>query len=157
MNIYSSIRFDHEHHRDLIQTLLDTEGDSARRRDFWSQFYYDVKSHAAAEEECFYAEMMGHPKGQDRARHSVAEHKELDDLMEELNGIEFSSPQWLQKFKHLADEYIHHIEEEEDEIFERAQSIFDGSESKQMAELFKHRKSEERKLIKEKSENKLKV
>ena len=55
---------------------------SSRRRELWKQFYYDVGGHAAAEEETFYSPLMEKEDGQPKGRHSVAEHKELDDIIQ---------------------------------------------------------------------------
>ena len=49
-SIYDAIKSDHDDHRTLLEQIADTEGDSAARREAWRSFYYEVKSHAAAEE-----------------------------------------------------------------------------------------------------------
>mgnify|MGYP001371336392 CR=1 FL=1 len=50
-DIYKTIEEDHGKHRGLLGAIGETSGDSAERRRLWNQFYYEVKSHAAAEEE----------------------------------------------------------------------------------------------------------
>ena len=50
-SIYDAIKSDHDEHRSLLEKISETEGDSTARRDAWKTFYYEVKSHAAAEEE----------------------------------------------------------------------------------------------------------
>ena len=103
-SIYDAIKQDHDNHRKLLSTLEDTSGDTATRREAWEEFYRDVKAHAAAEEETFYSKLISKTWGQDAARHSVHEHQQLDDLMEELNEADMASPDWLQKFKTLRHE-----------------------------------------------------
>ncbi len=114
-----------------------------------------MKSHAAAEEETFYSKLMERPEGQDDARHSVAEHKEMDDLMEELNGMDMSSPAWLAKFKQLRHDYEHHMEEEEEDIFAQARAVFDDQQAERFAKDFGARKEAERKLVDEKAADSL--
>ena len=53
--IYQVLKSDHDSHRQLLAKIAQTQGDSLERRELWQQFYYDVKSHAAAEEESFYS------------------------------------------------------------------------------------------------------
>ena len=154
-DIYTAIKDDHDEHRALLDRIGKTEGDSEERREAWNQFYYDVKSHAAAEEETFYSKLISKTWGQDAARHSVHEHQQLDDLLEELNDMEMSSSGWLQKFKTLKDEYLHHIDEEEDEVFSRAREEISDSEIEGYGERFLKRKEEERKLVDEKVEDSL--
>ena len=149
-DIYSAIKSDHDKHRELLTRLSETSGDSEERRSAWAEFYEDVKSHAAAEEETFYSKLISKTWGQDAARHSVHEHQQLDDLMEELNEMDMSSPGWLQKFKTLQHDYEHHIEEEEKEVFTRAREVIDDSEIEGYGERFAARKKEERGLIDEK-------
>ena len=154
-NIYQAIKDDHDDHRKLLDRIEDTSGDSEDRRKAWREFYYDVKSHAAAEEETFYSTLISETWGQDSARHSVHEHQEIDDLMEELNGMDMSSPGWLTKFKQLRHDYEHHIDEEEDEVFARAREVVDASKEDEIGERFLKRKEEERGLVDEKVEDSL--
>ena len=154
-DIYSAIKADHDRHRSLLETLSDSSGDSEERRKAWEEFYHDVKSHAAAEEETFYSKLITETWGQEHARHSVHEHQELDDLMEELNEMDMSSPGWLQKFKTLRHDYEHHTDEEEDEVFTRARGITPDSEIKGYGSRFEARKKEEAQLIEEKREDAL--
>ena len=154
-SIYDAIKADHDEHRALLETLADTSGDSQLRKDAWKKFYYEVKSHAAAEEETFYSKLISKTWGQDSARHSVHEHQQLDDLMEELNEMDMSSPGWLTKFKTLRHDYEHHIDEEEDEVFTRAREVIPDSEIEGYGERFEARKKEERKLVDEKVEDSL--
>lgn len=153
--IYDLIERDHESHRRLLRDIADTQGDFAARRALWQKFYYDVKAHAAAEEETFYAKLMEDSRGQDDARHSVAEHKELDDIIEELNTMEFSSPGWLNRFATLKHDYEHHMEEEENEIFDKARQVFETSEVAAFAEKFVDRKEAERDLVDRKAQQSL--
>lgn len=155
MSIYEKIEQDHGLHRDLLNKLAETEGDSEERRRLWKKFYYDVKAHAAAEEETFYSKLMEDPSGQDDARHSVAEHKEMDDIMEELQVMDFSSPGWLTRFKTLKHDYEHHMEEEEDDIFSKAREVFDNDEINAIGERFDKRKDAERELVDDKAEQSL--
>lgn len=149
-SIYEAIKADHDRHRDLLETISETSGDSQKRREAWDEFYHEVKSHAAAEEETFYSKLISKTWGQDAARHSIHEHKELDDLMEELNDIDMSSPGWLQKFKTLRHDYLHHIDEEEDDLFTRAKEVIPQSEISGFGDRFLARKKEELKLVDEK-------
>jgi len=154
-DIYSAIKADHDHHRTLLDRISETSGASEDRKKAWREFYYHVKSHAAAEEETFYSKLISKTWGQDAARHSVHEHQQLDDLMEELNEMDMSSGGWLEKFKVLRHDYEHHIEEEEDEVFARAREVIPESEIEGYGDRFNARKEEERKLVDEKVEDSL--
>ncbi|WP_300376466.1 hemerythrin domain-containing protein [Henriciella sp.] len=153
--IYETLKKDHDRHRKLLATIADTQGASDERKKAWDDFYYDVSAHAAAEEETFYSKLMAKEDGQPEGRHSVAEHKELDDMMEELNEIEFSSPAWLQKFKDLRHRYEHHMEEEEDDVFPVAKDVIGKDGNEKIGSAFEKRKEDEIELVEEKAEEKL--
>tara|TARA_R110002049_G_scaffold307712_2_gene509066 strand:- start:40792 stop:41268 length:477 start_codon:yes stop_codon:yes gene_type:complete len=154
-SIYDAIKADHDEHRTLLNTLAETTGASDERRAAWDRFYHDVKSHAAAEEETFYSKLISKTWGQDAARHSVHEHQQLDDILEELNEMDMASPGWLTRFKTLKHEYEHHIDEEEDEIFTRAKEVIGEEKNEEFGAKFEARKKKERKLIDEKREDSL--
>lgn len=117
MTIFEAIRSDHETQRTLIDLVVKTEGASDGRKELFERLKRELTSHAAAEERYFYVPLMEVDLTQDAARHSVAEHKELDDFIEQLEGYDMSGSQWLQTAKELADRLVHHLDEEETEVF----------------------------------------
>lgn len=154
-SIYDAIKKDHAHHRALLNTIAETTGDSDERKAAWEEFYHDVKSHAAAEEETFYSTLMSQTWGQDSARHSVHEHEQMDEIMEELRDTDMSSSAWLTRFKVLKHDYEHHMDEEEDEVFTRAKEVIGKEDNDAFGAKFLKRKEAESKLIEEKRKDAL--
>ncbi|HBX96826.1 MAG TPA: hemerythrin, partial [Hyphomonas sp.] len=93
--------------------------------------------------------------GQPKGRHSVAEHKELDDIIQELDEMDMSSPGWLTRFKTLRHDYEHHIDEEETEIFPVAKDVIGPDKDGSIGEAFLERKQREMKLVDQKAEEAL--
>ncbi len=153
--IYQTLKTDHDKHRDLLAKLAGTQGDSDDRRKLWQTFYYDVSAHAAAEELSFYSKLISESEGQPEGRHSVAEHHELEEMIQGLHEMEFSSPGWLARFKSLKARYEHHIEEEEAEIFEKAKDVIGADPTGQIAAEFVTLKKKERRKVDEKAEQAL--
>jgi hemerythrin-like domain-containing protein len=154
-SIYDTLKQDHDHHRELLAAIAQTSGDSEERRKLWQKFYYDVGAHAAAEEEAFYSPLMETEKGQPKGRHSVAEHKALDDIIQELEEMEKASPGWLTRFKTLKHDYEHHIDEEEEEIFETAREVLGSDSDGKIGNRFEVRKTKEIQLVDQKAEEAL--
>jgi len=154
-SIYDAIRKDHDRHRELLDRIDATEGASEERKEAWEAFYTDVKGHAAAEEETFYAKLMEKTWGQDAARHSVHEHAEMDDILEELREMDMASPGWITRFRTLKHDYEHHMEEEEDEVFGRAKEVISSEHDEEYGNRFLKRKSQELELIEEKRDDAL--
>ena len=117
MTIFEAIRDDHDTQRTLIDLVVETEGASEGREELWAKLKVELEAHAAAEERYFYVPLMEHDETQDAARHSVAEHKELDDFVEQLEGYDMSGSQWVQTARELRERLLHHLEEEETEVF----------------------------------------
>ncbi|WP_108260884.1 hemerythrin domain-containing protein [Mangrovicoccus ximenensis] len=154
-SIYDAIAADHDKHRKLLDTIAETSGDTPERREAWAAFYTDIKSHSAAEEETFYSKLMSETWGQDAARHSVHEHAEIDEILEELNGMDMASPGWLTRFKTMKHDYEHHMEEEEDEVFARARKVIGKEQNDSFGKAFLDRKKTEMGLVEEKKEDHL--
>lgn len=141
--IFKDLIADHDRQRDLLARLGETVGDSEDRRALFEQLRLDLQAHAAAEEETLYATMLADPELREDARHSVSEHKEVDDYLGELIGIEMSSPGWLVKFKEMRHRYLHHIDEEEEEMFPAAAKRLSAAQEEQLGKTFEQRKPEE--------------
>ena len=144
MDIYNRLKVDHDTQRDLFDKITKTDGESPERKSLWKKIRVELEAHAAAEEQTFYAELMSHPDATEKSRHSVAEHKEASDIIEELDKIDMSSGAWLQKCKHLQERVLHHVEEEEDEVFPKAKKLISESRSNELADEFNNRKPAEK-------------
>jgi hemerythrin-like domain-containing protein len=113
--------------------MVDTTGDSADRRDLFERVRTELTAHAASEERHFYVPLMESDTTQDQARHSVAEHQELDEFLDQLSSYDMSAPQWLQTARELRDRLVHHLDEEEREVFPVAGKVLDDSEKPTLA------------------------
>jgi hemerythrin-like domain-containing protein len=141
--IFEDLKADHDRQRVMLEQLGETKGDSEERRDLFEKLRTELQAHAAAEEESLYATMLANPELRDEARHSVSEHKEVDDYLGELVELEMSSSAWLVKFKEMRHRYLHHIDEEEEEMFPSAAKTLSGKVEEQMAKTFEARKPKE--------------
>lgn len=141
--IYEDLKEDHDRHRKLLKQIAATSDDSDEREALFEDLRQELQAHAAAEEESLYATMLGMPDLRDEARHSVSEHKEIDDLLGELVEMETTSEEWLDKFKEMRHRYLHHIEEEEEEMFPAASKELSKKTEEQIADVFEERKPKE--------------
>lgn len=141
--IYRALKADHDKQRSMLQQLSDQNGDTQERRALFEQFRLELQSHAAAEEESLYAVMLANPDLRDDARHSVSEHKEVDDLLGELMDLPFGSTRWEERFAHMRHRYEHHIDEEEEDMFPAADQELDDATEARMADTYEERKPAE--------------
>ncbi|KHK90560.1 hemerythrin domain-containing protein [Novosphingobium malaysiense] len=141
--IFKDLKSDHDQHRKLLEELGETHGDTPERRQLFEQLRKELQAHAAAEEESLYATMLACPELRDEARHSVSEHKEIDDFLGELIETDMSSSAWLTKFKEMRHRYLHHIDEEEEDMFPAAAKTLSAEAEQRLAKVFEKRKPKE--------------
>ena len=142
--IFARLKEDHDRHRELLDKMAQTSGESDERAALLEEFTKEVKSHAAAEEQALYSTMLRKPPTTDETRHSVAEHHELNEALNDLAATDMSSSAWMTKFKQLDHDYRHHIEEEEDEHFPDFAKHLDDEDVEHMEQVFERRKKEEK-------------
>jgi len=141
--IFDRLKQDHDHHRQLFKQMADAADDRERLEQLFEEFRVEVTAHAAAEEETLYATMLARPDLREDAQHSVSEHKEIDDYLEELQKVDFNGPAWRETFDKLKKRYLHHIEEEEEEMFPDAAAELTDEEEQKLAATFSKRKPAE--------------
>ncbi|MBO6526902.1 hemerythrin domain-containing protein [Erythrobacter sp.] len=142
--IFQRLKKDHDKHRELLDKLLETSGDSAERKTLFEELTKELKSHAAAEEQALYSTMLRKPPTTDETRHSVAEHHEIDEALNDLAATDMSEGGWLTKFKSFEHRYRHHIDEEEEDHFPDFEKHLDDDDRQHMERVFERRKEEEK-------------
>ncbi|MDP5279457.1 hemerythrin domain-containing protein [Sphingomonas sp. DG1-23] len=141
--IFEDLKADHDRQRALLKRVGENAGTDAPRREAFETLRLELQAHAAAEEESLYATMLADPELREDARHSVSEHKEVDDFLGELIALEFGSWEWDQKFAEMRHRYEHHIDEEEEDMFPAAAERLPAEVEERLARVFEERKPEE--------------
>ena len=129
MTLFEALREDHDTQRTLLGLLIKTHGDSDGREELFEKVKKALTSHAAAEERALYIPMM--------ELDSVAEHHEIDELVEELEDTDFSSPGWLAAARKLHDLVTHHLDEEEQEVFQLAGRALSDDAKARLADTYR--------------------
>jgi hypothetical protein len=133
VNIFEALRESHERQRTYAKALIHTSGDSPERVEAYKQLKSELQAHATAEERHFYIPLMELDNGVDLSRHGIAEHHEMDEMMEELDDTEMSSPAWLVTAKKLSEKVHHHLEEEEQKFFQMAGKLLNDKQKESLA------------------------
>ena len=145
MNIFEALREDHEKQRTLVDILSKTHGDSDGRDELFQRLKRELQAHADAEERHFYVPLIDDDLTQEKARHSIAEHHEIDELIEQLESTDYSSPGWKATAEKLKHQVIHHLDEEEHEVFQLAGKVFTDQQKSQLADDYRQEMAESRK------------
>ena len=134
MNIFEALRQSHELQRELGARMLETRGDTPERDELFQQLKQELLAHETAEERHFYLLLIPDDLGVDVSRHAIAEHHEMDEMVEELEQTEASSPAWLPRARKLVDKIHHHLEEEEHKFFQMAGKVLDEKQKLGLAD-----------------------
>lgn len=133
MNIFEALRRSHLTQRMLADQMLETDPRSRERLSLFKQLKTELAAHAAAEERCFYVPLIAHDRTQEPSRHGIAEHHQMDKLVEALEEMEAVSPNWIVKARELRHKIYHHIADEEQEIFQLAAGVLSDGEKESLA------------------------
>jgi hypothetical protein len=136
LNIFEALRESHDRQRGYAENLVRTSGDSQERVDAYKQLKAELQAHETAEERFFYIPLMAHDNGVDLSRHAISEHHEMDEMMEELDETEMSSPSWLATAKKLSEKVHHHLKEEEQKFFQMAGKLLDEKQKESLADQY---------------------
>ncbi|MGB7754924.1 MAG: hemerythrin domain-containing protein [Salinisphaera sp.] len=131
--IFEALRESHDKQRRLLAALCETHGDSDKREGLFAAVKAELVHHENAEERYFYNPLMEHDMTQETARHSVAEHHEIDELVEQMESTDYSSPAWLASARKLEHLVTHHLDEEEQEVFQVAGRVLRDDEKTKLA------------------------
>ncbi len=131
--IFDALRESHEKQRLLIDALLKTSGESKSRSEFYQQLKQELQLHAEAEERHFYIPLMKKDATIDMSRHGISEHHSIDKIIAELDNTDLDSPAWLTHMKSLRHQVLHHLEEEEQRIFQMAGKVMGEQQKTELA------------------------
>lgn len=133
MNIFEALRISHVTQRGLADQLIRTQGDSPERASLFQALKRELAAHAAAEERFFYVPLIAHDMTQEPSRHGIAEHHQMDRLIGQMEATDLSSPGWLTTARALHHKIHHHLEDEEQGMFQLAGKVLSEAEKLSLA------------------------
>ena len=145
MNIFEAIRADHDIQRKLLDKALATSGDTAERKEVWDQLKVELKGHETAEERNFYKQLIDNDMMVEHTRHGIAEHHEIDELIEKVEEADMDSAAWLAHLKSLDHQVRHHLEDEEKAFFQLAGKVFSEQQKLDLAKAYNKEMNVQRK------------
>lgn len=135
--IYQALVAHHNVQRELCTRLLQKQVDGPQRLAVMQELKLELAAHAGAEEREFYVPCMRFDEGLDISRHAIAEHHELDELVETLEAIKpENEAEWLKAAQELVDEVLHHVGEEEEKFFQRSGELLSSEQKIELAKLY---------------------
>lgn len=115
------LRQDHEKVKGLIKKL---KTEQKNRQQLLDTIEQEIKIHSQAEEEIFYPAME--PYQDELVSEFNEEHQEVDDLLAELVEAGEGADDFNEKLKRFEESLLHHIQEEEGQMFPEAEKQLKG-------------------------------
>jgi hypothetical protein len=133
MNIFQALLVSHQTQRELSARLLATKPASEERQHVFEELKSELAAHETAEERCFYVPLFEHDQSVDLSRHAIAEHHEMDEMVEHLEKVDPHAAEWQECCQKLCDKIAHHLKEEEDKFFPQAGEVLSDEQKQQLA------------------------
>jgi len=132
---FGYLKNDHKKVAALLEKLADTSEDAikARERTF-EQLTEAFMAHAELEEECLYPRLGEIDDLSDMAEEAEEEHASAKKLIEALSTTPVDTEEWTDQFLMLKDAIEHHVQEEEGEMFPKAQEELGEQQISSLAE-----------------------
>jgi iron-sulfur cluster repair protein YtfE (RIC family) len=116
------LKMDHQKVRRLFQQYA-TASDQQDKQEIAEQVFIELEVHTQLEETVFYpafAELTD-KEGKELVAESLEEHQAVKELIEELRDLTPDDAEFEKKFNALRENVEHHAEEEESEMFPKAE------------------------------------
>ncbi len=136
-DIFTRIKADH----DTIRALLDkVEKANGGGRPVYEDLQRELWAHAKVEESVFYAALAKAREAKSETIEGLNEHHLINGLLDELNAMKTSDSGWQEKLQVLGELVRHHLDEEEEELFEEARDYLDDGRAVELAGFYSDRK-----------------
>ncbi|MBS4538622.1 hemerythrin domain-containing protein [Clostridium sp. D2Q-11] len=145
MNILEEIKKEHDQYRDLLEELADTDRrHTNERKEKFEELRREVKAHHEAEEHTLFERLQKEEEAKFEVLESIEEHHVLEDLLKKIEDTAEDDETWGPKLQVLKEILEHHMDEEEDEVFEKSKDLLSDDELESLREDFESKKSEEK-------------
>lgn len=141
MTIYTLLKGEHREVSLILKTLGSAPANM--RKTLFDKLRSELLSHAKAEQAEVYSLVKEKTTDPTLIEDAEQEHSQMERDLVELDLIDIESDTWMNKLDTLAAHVEHHVEEEENELFEEMKKIFSEEEAKAMAKAFKDAKDRE--------------
>jgi len=126
MDAFELLKADHKKVNELFDQLEAATGKA--KLDVFNQIKTELELHTHIEETIFYPALEKPEETHDLTLEAYEEHKTVKTLLAELSGARTADDQWQAKAKVLRENVEHHVDEEENELFDKADDVLSDEE-----------------------------
>ncbi|HZS04221.1 MAG TPA: hemerythrin domain-containing protein [Blastocatellia bacterium] len=136
MNAIELLKEDHQEVMRFIEELEgadDEAGTDPTDTETYNKLAQALKLHTRMEEEVFYPVMEGFSETREMIREAYKEHDQVDHLLAQLSTMAPNEEEFQDVLAELRDSIEHHVEEEEGELFPKAEELCGQERLNEMA------------------------
>jgi hemerythrin-like domain-containing protein len=126
MDAFELLKTDHKKVAELFDLLETASG--KRKLDVFKRIKSELEVHTHIEETIFYPAIEKPEPTHDLTLEAYEEHKVVKTLLAELSGAKSATDEWQAKAKVLRENVEHHVNEEENELFDKAEDVLSDEE-----------------------------
>ena len=126
MDAFSLLKADHQKVAELFEQLESAGGQ--RKLRVFEQIKTELELHAEIEEKIFYPALEEPEETHELTLEAYEEHAVVKKLLKELGRARTANEEWQAKAKVLQENVEHHVEEEENELFPKAEAALGEEE-----------------------------
>ena len=133
MNAFQLLKEDHQKVDGLFKQLEPTtERAEKTRTELFGKLKEELDIHTKIEESVFYPAIKQAAETREMVLEGFEEHHVVKLLLNELDSLPVDTEQWTAKLKVLQENVEHHVEEEEQEMFQKARQVLSEDEIEQL-------------------------
>jgi hypothetical protein len=131
--IFQALMVSHETQRALSAQFLASKPASDECQRIFEDLKRELAAHETAEERFFYVPLFEYDASVDLSRHAIAEHHQMDEMVEHLEKVDPHGADWQECRQKLCDKIVHHLGEEEDKFFAQAGEVLSDEQKVDLA------------------------
>jgi hypothetical protein len=132
MDAFELLKADHKKVAELFDLMETASG--KRKLDVFRRIKRELEIHTHIEETIFYPALEKPEETHDLTLEAYEEHKVVKTLLAELGGAKSANDEWQAKAKVLRENVEHHVDEEENELFDKADDALSDEEIEALGE-----------------------
>ncbi len=144
MEIFNILKKDHEELATLLEKAEQTSERAKKTRKTLTEKIQDaLVPHARAEEATLYALLKEKDRGRELIEESETEHQDMEENLRALLRVDPASDEWIPALRELKESVMHHVEEEETKLFDKARDMCSPEELDDILIRFQEEKESE--------------
>ena len=132
MDAFTLLKADHQKVAQLFQRLEAASG--KQKLTVFEQIKAELDLHAHIEEKIFYPALEKPAETHDLTLEAYEEHAMVKKLLRELSGARTADDEWQAQAKVLQENVEHHVDEEENELFNKADDALSEEEIEELGQ-----------------------